>query len=70
MIMAMFDKYITGKSVFTLGMNYMSIFYAMRHNDAGGGGWGAITNDILKFRKIIEIVMNCQWIVSSYTKSA
>ena len=41
----------------------------MRHNDAGGGRWGAITNVILKFRKIIEIVMNCQWIVYSYTKS-
>ena len=30
----------------------------------------AITNDVLKFRKIIEIVTNCQWIVYSYTKSA
>ena len=31
-------------------------------------GWRTITNDVLKFRKIIEfqslwIVMNCQWIV-------
>ena len=46
----------------------------------GGGGvvagvGGAITNDALNFRKSIKfqsswIVMNCQWIVYSYTKSA
>ena len=39
-----------------------------------GEGGGAITNDALKFGKIIEfesswIVMNCQWIVYSYIKS-
>ena len=47
--------------------------YAKRHNHAGGL-W-AITNDVLKFRKIIEfqsswIAMSCQWIVYSYTKNA
>ena len=42
--------------------NHISIFIAKRHNDVrewGGGweegwGWGAITNDVLKFRKFIE----------------
>ena len=43
----------------------------MRHNDTGRRG--AITNDVLKFRKIIDfqclwIVMNRQWIVYSYTE--
>ena len=47
--------------------------YAKRHNDARV--WGPITDDVLKFIKTIEfqsswIVMNCQWIVYSYTKSA
>ena len=51
----------------------------MALNDRGRGWrWGgrrAITNEALKFRKIVEfqcwwIVMNCQWIAYSYTKSA
>ena len=38
-----------------------------------GGDERDITNDVLKFWKIIDfqsssIVMNCQWIVYSYTK--
>ena len=33
--------------------------YAIGHNDAcggGGGGWGVITNDVLKFRQVIELL--------------
>ena len=48
-------------------------FCRQSHNEGGGGG--GITNDVLKFRKIIEfqsswIAMSCQWIVYSYTKNA
>ena len=35
-----------------LGVVTYRFSYAKRHNDAGGGG--TITNDVLKFRKIIE----------------
>ena len=46
--------------------------YAKRHNDAPGGE--NITNDVLKFRRIIEFqsswtILKCQWIAHSYTKS-
>ena len=53
--------------------------YWKRYNDVGRWGWGrgrrAVTNDIFKFREIVEfqsswIVMDCQWIAYSYTKSA
>ena len=33
-------------------MNHNQLSYAICHNDAGG--WGAITNDVLKFRKVIK----------------
>ena len=36
----------------------------MRHNDARG--WGTITNDILKFRKVIEFERSCIAISFSY----
>ena len=36
----------------------------MRHNDARG--WGAITNDTLKFRKVIEFERSCIAICFSY----
>ena len=32
-------------------MSHISVSYAMRHNDARE--WEAITNEVLKFRKVI-----------------
>ena len=45
----------------------------MRHNDAGGvagggGVWGGIiTNDVLKFRQVIEFESSCVVIYFSYS---
>ena len=36
----------------------------MYHNDARG--WGAITNDVLKFKKVIEFESSCIVIYLSY----
>ena len=36
----------------------------MRHNDAGG--WGTITNDVLKFRKFGKFESSCNVIRFSY----
>ena len=50
--------------IFTLmGVTYRSP-YAMRHIDARG--WGAVTNDVLKFRKVIEFESSCIVISLSY----
>ena len=42
-------------------VNHYRFSYAMRHSDARGlgGGGGAITDDVLKFRKDIEFESSC-----------
>ena len=49
---------------FDLGVATYRFLYAIRHNDARG--WGAIINDVLKFRKVIEFEYSCIVICFSY----
>ena len=58
------DKIRDEKLQYDKGRVTYRFSYVIRHNDARG--WGAITNDVLKFRKFIESESSCIVIGLSY----